>query len=187
MTLHQLHIFRTVAELGSLSKASDRLHTVQPALSRHIKLLEHELKVALFSRNRHGMVLTDAGRSLLVRSEGLMHQIEQIRDEVRSADGTPTGEVAIGMLSSLSYVIAGRLAQRVVEQLPRVNLRIVEGTGDDLVDRLHRGEMAMAILYRRPVNLHFRSEVLANDEYRIIIAHNIRCLPIATQSIFLIQ
>jgi hypothetical protein len=44
----QLRTFRAVAELGSLSKAADRLRAAQPALSRHIKLLEHELRVELF-------------------------------------------------------------------------------------------------------------------------------------------
>ena len=45
MDLKQLRTFRAVAELGSLSKAADRLRSAQPALSRHIKLLEHELRV----------------------------------------------------------------------------------------------------------------------------------------------
>jgi len=168
MNLQQLRIFRVVAELGSLSKASDRLHTVQPALSRHIKLLEHDLKVQLFTRNRRGMSLTEAGKSLLVRTEGLIKQIEQLRADVQSATGTPTGDVAIGVLTSISHAIAGRLAHRVVEQLPKVTLTIIEGSGDDLVDRLHRGEMDIAILYRRHVDLHFRSEVLARDEYMIV-------------------
>src|SRR5436309_3159096 len=51
MDLKQLRTFRAVAELGSLSKAADRLRAAQPALSRHIKLLEHELRVKLFVRN----------------------------------------------------------------------------------------------------------------------------------------
>ena len=51
MDLKQLRTFRAVAELGSLSKAADRLRAAQPALSRHIKLLEHELRVELFVRN----------------------------------------------------------------------------------------------------------------------------------------
>jgi DNA-binding transcriptional LysR family regulator len=45
MDLKQLRTFQAVAELGSLSKAADRLRATQPALSRHIKLLEHELRV----------------------------------------------------------------------------------------------------------------------------------------------
>ncbi len=48
MDFRQLRTFSCVAELGSLSKASDTLRVAQPALSRQIKLLEHELRVELF-------------------------------------------------------------------------------------------------------------------------------------------
>ena len=51
MDFRQLRTFSCVAELGSLSKASDTLRVAQPALSRQIKLLEHELRIELFTRN----------------------------------------------------------------------------------------------------------------------------------------
>ena len=57
-----MRTFKLVAELGSLSSASDRLRVAQPALSRQIKLLEHELQVRLFVRTGRGMVLTAVGR-----------------------------------------------------------------------------------------------------------------------------
>ena len=69
MDIRQLRTFSCVAELGSLSKASDTLRVAQPALSRQIKLLEHELRADLFTRNGRGMVLTDAGRLLLAHTE----------------------------------------------------------------------------------------------------------------------
>jgi len=90
MDLKQLRTFRAVAELGSLSKAADRLRAAQPALSRHIKLLEHELRVELFVRNGRGMLLTSAGRMLLDRTTGLVRQIEQVRDDLQSASGKPS-------------------------------------------------------------------------------------------------
>lgn len=68
MDFRQLRTFSCVAELGSLSKASDTLRVAQPALSRQIKLLEHELRAELFTRNGRGMVLTEAGRLLLTRT-----------------------------------------------------------------------------------------------------------------------
>src|SRR6267142_2910421 len=91
MDLKQLRTFRAVAELGSLSKAADRLRAAQPALSRQIKLLEHELRVELFVRNGRGMLLTEAGRLLLARTSGIVRQIDQIRDDIQSAKGPPSG------------------------------------------------------------------------------------------------
>ncbi|MGY4422306.1 DNA-binding transcriptional LysR family regulator [Bradyrhizobium sp. JR6.1] len=56
MDFRQLRTFACVAELGSLSKASDTLRVAQPALSRQIKLLEHELRTEFVhaQRPRHG-------------------------------------------------------------------------------------------------------------------------------------
>ena len=59
MDLRQLRTFSCVAELGSLSKASDTLRVAQPALSRQIKLLEHELRTELFIRNGRGMTVQE--------------------------------------------------------------------------------------------------------------------------------
>src|SRR5260370_4247443 len=92
MDFRQLRTFTCVAELGSLSKASDTLRIAQPALSRQIKLLEHELRAELFTRNGRGMVLTDAGRVLLARTSGMVRQIDQIRDDIQSAQGPPRSE-----------------------------------------------------------------------------------------------
>src|SRR6202023_638598 len=97
MDFRQLRTFRAVAELGSLSKASDRLRVAQPALSRQIKLLEHELKIRLFARNGRGMVLTAAGQLLLDRTTGLVRQIEQVRDDIQSVSGKPSGRVVLGL------------------------------------------------------------------------------------------
>src|SRR3982074_1030418 len=112
MDLKQLRTFRAVAELGSLSKAADRLRAAQPALSRHIKLLEHELRVELFIRNGRGMLLTNAGRMLLDRTTGLVRQIEQVRDDIQSASGSPSGRVILGPVPTVSAVLSGRFARR---------------------------------------------------------------------------
>ncbi|MGB1960803.1 MAG: LysR family transcriptional regulator, partial [Candidatus Puniceispirillaceae bacterium] len=65
MDIKQLKTFICVAETGSLSAASDRLRLAQPALSRHIKLLEHEIGVQLFERHVKGMTLTEPGGEFL--------------------------------------------------------------------------------------------------------------------------
>ena len=128
MDIKQLRTFRSVAELGSLSKAADRLRTTQPGLSRQIKLLEQELGVQLFVRNGRGMLLTIAGRMLLDRTEGLVRQIEQVRDDIKSTGGNPAGRVVLGLVPTVSAVLAGRLAHRVLSQFPDISLGIVEST-----------------------------------------------------------
>lgn len=163
MDFRQLRTFSCVAELGSLSKASDKLRVAQPALSRQIKLLEHELRVDLFTRNGRGMVLTEAGRLLLARTSGIVRQIDQIRDDIQSAKGPPSGQVVLGLVPTVSCVLSARFARRCVEKFPGISLRIVESYSGHLVEWLHRGEMDLAILYGRSADLHLNVESLGRD------------------------
>ena len=168
MDLKQLRTFRAVAELGSLSKAADRLRAAQPALSRHIKLLEHELRVELFVRNGRGMLLTSAGRILLDRTTGLVRQIEQVRDDLQSASGKPSGRVILGLVPTVSAVFSGRFARRVITEFPDVSLRIVESYGGHLVEWLHRGEMDLAITYGPAVDLHLTVQSIGREDIAVV-------------------
>jgi LysR family transcriptional regulator, nitrogen assimilation regulatory protein len=163
MDFRQLRTFSCVAELGSLSKASDTLRVAQPALSRQIKLLEHELRTELFTRNGRGMVLTEAGRLLLARTSGIVRQIDQIRDDIQSAQGLPSGHVVLGLVPTVSCVLSARFARRCVETFPGISLRIVESYSGHLVEWLHRGEMDLAILYGRSADLHLTVQSLGRD------------------------
>lgn len=171
MDFRQLRTFSCVAELGSLSKASDTLRVAQPALSRQIKLLEHELRTELFTRNGRGMVLTDAGRLLLARTSGIVRQIDQIRDDIQSAKGPPSGQVVLGLVPTVSCVLSARFARRCVERFPGISLRIVESYSGHLVEWLHRGEMDLAILYGRSADLHLTVQSLGRDNIVAVGPH----------------
>jgi DNA-binding transcriptional LysR family regulator len=163
MDLRQLRTFSCVAELGSLSKASDTLRVAQPALSRQIKLLEHELRAELFTRNGRGMVLTDAGRVLLARTAGIVRQIDQVRDEIQSTGGPPSGRVVLGLVPTVSCVISARLARRTVDRYPGISLCIVESYSGHLMEWLHRGEMDLALIYGPSSDLHLTVQSLGRD------------------------
>lgn len=163
MDFRQLRTFSCVAELGSLSKASDTLRIAQPALSRQIKLLEHELRAELFTRNGRGMVLTEAGRLLLARTTGIVRQIDQIRDDIQSQAGSPSGRVVLGLIPTVSCVLSARLARRTVETFSGISLCIVESYSGHLIEWLHRGEMDLAIIYGPSVDLHLAVQSLGRD------------------------
>src|SRR3954452_8897916 len=163
MDFRQLKTFSCVAELGSLSKASDRLRIAQPALSRQIKLLEHELRAELFTRNGRGMVMTEAGKLLLARTAGIVRQLDQIRDDIQSQAGQPSGRVVLGLVPTVSYVLSARLARRTVELYPGISLCIVESYSGHLTEWLHRGEMDLAVIYGRSADLHLSMQALGRD------------------------
>jgi len=176
MDLKRLRIFIRVAETGSLSKASDVLRLAQPALSRQIKLLETEIGRELFVRFGRGMHLTEAGQALLGRVSGLVHQLERSVEDVRALSDEPAGHVALGMMPTISYILAGPVSVRVARELPGVSLRIVEGYTGHLIDWLHRGEVDISLLYSAGSDLHMRVTELFFEELVLLgpLSSNLR-------------
>lgn len=85
LDLRKLRYFVTVADQLHFSRAADELHIAQPVLSRQIRALEQDLGALLFTRNRHGVALTDAGRQLLDDAGPLLASAHAVRRRVTVA------------------------------------------------------------------------------------------------------
>lgn len=79
MELHQLECFVRTAELGSFTKAAERLHISQPALSKNISLLENSLDVKLFDRNGKRFTLSATGKQVLELAKSILDETQQIK------------------------------------------------------------------------------------------------------------
>ena len=127
MKLAQLNHLIAVAELGGLRRAARHLGIAQPAITRSIQELEHELGVTLFERSASGMTLTPIGEAFVRRSTAVQQELERARDEVRQLKGVSTGTVSIGLSTaphvSMLPVVLGPFQRR----YPQVRLRITEG------------------------------------------------------------
>ena len=93
---YRLHVFRQVAEVRSLTKASKALHLSQPAVSKHIKLLEEELRVPLFIRSSSGVVLTDAGTIFLKHVQETEKSHAAVMEKLQAPVGLLTGSLRLG-------------------------------------------------------------------------------------------
>ena len=87
MDLKQLEYFVHVAELGSFTRAANRLAVVQSALSRQVRALEVELRQPLFARTGRGVTLTEPGRRLLEHGRGILQQVERARQDIEDRRG----------------------------------------------------------------------------------------------------
>jgi LysR family nitrogen assimilation transcriptional regulator len=152
MDVPQLRTILQVAELGSLSKAADRLRIAQPALSRQVRLLEEELGIRLFDRHGRGMVVTEAGKEVLRHAQRIMQELDEIRATVADEDAPLRGHVSIGMPPTVSDILSVPLVSAFQVRHPAAKLRIVSAYTGYLLDWLHRGELDVAIMYEtRPV------------------------------------
>jgi DNA-binding transcriptional LysR family regulator len=97
MELYHLKTIITVAEEGHLTRAAQRLNTSQPAVSAHIKNLEEELGLRLFTRTPKGMRLTEEGSVLRIRAAEALSMIDTIRDEAGELKAEVTGTLKLGL------------------------------------------------------------------------------------------
>lgn len=153
MDVVQLKTLIHVAELGSLSKASDRLHIAQPALSRQIRLLEKELGTYLFDRHGRGMEITDAGREVLAHATRIMEEMESIRSSVVGGKTSFRGTVVIGTTPTVAEIVTVPLVRKIKEAHPNLGIRFSSAFSGYLLDWVQRGELELAISYD-PQPLH---------------------------------
>lgn len=79
-----LEVFAVSAETGSFSKAAQRLHVSQPAVSQQIRSLEDALSTRLFQRSSQGVMLTNAGKVLLPMAHELLNLSHHIQETMGS-------------------------------------------------------------------------------------------------------
>jgi len=164
MEFGQLRTLIHVAELGSLSKAADRLRIAQPALSRQVRMLEEELGTELFTRHGRGMVLTEQGRDVLKHAMRISSELEEIRASASDVEAPLTGQVAIGLPPTVADIISVPLVAAFGMGHPNAVLRLVSAYTGYLMDCLHRGEIDLAVLYdpRTARSLRSRPLLLEN-------------------------
>lgn len=147
MDFKQLRAFLTVAETGNVTRAAEMLSLVQPAVSRQLRLLEEDVGAELFDRERHGMALTEAGRTLIGYARRAMLELDRARAEIDGSVKGIGGLVTLGLLPSTCDLLAGPLVSAVAETYPGIRMRIAMGYAGTLARWLDAGEVDAALLY----------------------------------------
>src|SRR3954447_69291 len=125
MELRQLEAFVAAADEGAITRAADRLHVVQSAVSASVRRLEAELGTPLFVRRARGVTLTDAGRALLPHARAALGAAEAGREAVNAVRGGLSGTVRLGIMQSQSSrVSVPRLLRDFRDRHPGVELRV---------------------------------------------------------------
>src|ERR1700753_1248585 len=131
MELRQLAVFVAVAEEGSFTRAADRLHVVQSAVSAGVRNLERELGASLFDPSAPRVQLTDAGNALLPEARTTLAAATAARDAVDAVRGGIRGTVLLGTMQAQgmrAIDVPGLLAEFRQEH-PHVEVRIRHAAG----------------------------------------------------------
>lgn len=147
VNLKQLQYFVQVARHGSVSHAATALRMGQPALSRHIRALEVELRRSLFHRNGRGVVLTDAGARFLSHAQGALGQLEIARAALEETDGDLVGRVSVGMPPSVARALTVPLVRAFQMRFGKARIAITEGLSTTLQEQVLNGRVDLAVMH----------------------------------------
>lgn len=163
MDLKQLKYFTHVAELGSYTRAAELIDVAQPVLSRQIRKLETELHQNLLIRHGRGVVLTDAGKTLLAHSRLILQQLEQAQEDLSLSEGKLSGHMILGLPPTLGRIISLDVIKRFKEELPDAKLTLVEALTVDLEESIHLGRINIGVLYNPSSSQNLETELLAEE------------------------
>ena len=141
MELRHLRYFVGVADELSFTKAAQKLHVAQPALSRQIRQLEEEVGVALFERSHRSVRLTEAGQVFLGEARSLLAQSAQA---VRAAQATGLvgrGSLNIGYVWGLFHSLVPAAVARFRQAFPDVAVNLFDLTATEQVAALVEGRL----------------------------------------------
>src|SRR5436190_910071 len=128
-----------VAEEGNITRAAERLHISQPALSAAIKQLEAQLGVALLDRSDRVLRVTPAGELLLREGRSLLREADRVVEAVRSRDRTPVGRLRIGLTPTARCGLGPELLAACADRAPGVMLYPQEDASGALAREVREG------------------------------------------------
>ncbi len=172
LEIRHLRLVAAVADCGSLTRAGDRLHLTQSALSHQLRDIESRLGAALFLRVGKRLVLTPAGERLLVSARDVLDRLDRTEDEIRQMGKDRAGILRITTECYTCYHWLPPLLVHYRKRFPRVEVRIDVGATGRPLDRLLAGKIDLAIM-SSPVNdRRLVSRPVFDDELVVVAARH---------------
>ena len=147
INLDLYRIFYVVAKEGSISAAANILFISQPAITFQIKKLEEQLGLSLFTRTKHGMLLTDEGRILFGYVKNGIENINNGENALSNLKNLDSGIIRIGVSTTLCRHILMPYLEKFHVQYPNIDIQINNNISNNLIKELRNGNLDILILF----------------------------------------
>jgi len=136
LNYHHLRYFWAVVREGGITRASERLHVSQPAISAQLRELERNLGARLYTRSGRSIVLTDVGRLVFQYAEQIFGIGKELVEVVTGRSAPRPRALSIGIVDAVPKLIVYRLVEPALRLEPAVRVVCVEGKPDRLLAEL---------------------------------------------------
>ena len=161
MEIRNLESFIQTAELGSFTRAAEKLGYTQSSISLRIRQLEDELGTQLFERINHTVKLTPSGREMLK----FAHRIVRTADEMKKKAEAPRilrGHIRIAMAESLSHTLFQTDFARFHRRFPHISFTVTAASTEDMFRMLNQNEADL--VYTLDQHIYDRNYIIAAEE-----------------------
>jgi DNA-binding transcriptional LysR family regulator len=173
MDIQHLSAFICVAEHASFSLAADHLNLTQPAISKRIAGLEHELGIALFDRSGRRPRLTHAGSTLLPRARSIARELQLAQQEVRDLADTVSGTLHLATSHHVGLHHLPPVLRSFADRYPNVRLQIAFTDSEKGYEAVQRGEIELAVITLAPQQpAVLEAQILWPDPLCFVVARN---------------
>ena len=147
VTIDEIETFVSIARRGGFARAAESLHRSQPAISRRVEMLERQLGTPLFDRVRGGVILTEAGRTLLPYAEAALAGLKDGAEAVRGLARGERGAVSVALVGTLASTRFAGMLRQFGQRHPSVKLELRTANSEEVSDLVRRGEATLGLRY----------------------------------------
>lgn len=188
LSLRKIHVFAAVAEHESYTRAAEKLHMSQPAVSMQIKQLEEDTGIALFERQGRRMRLTIAGRELEQYATQVLHAYHDMLGAAEELREVNRGQLIVSVATTANYFTTKLLAE-FNTQHEGITVTLDVTNRQKLLDQLENYEPDLVIMGEPPRGFNLLSErlmenplvVIASPQHRLAGQVNIPLSAIAEE------
>lgn len=177
LDIRKMRLFVAAYEAGSITRAAEREHIAQPALTVHIQQIEDELQVKLFERSTQGVTPTPAGRHFYGICQELLQRLESVGEQMHAFSGAVAGSITAGIMPSICHGPLAPVLARYTETYPNVAVRIVEGLSGTLAEWVRTDEVDFAICNRPATTPGLSLRLLVTDRLVLVSSRNSKLPP----------
>jgi DNA-binding transcriptional LysR family regulator len=154
MTVHfdpqTLRAFVAVARQGNVSRAAERLHLSQPAVSLQLKGLAANTGLVLFTRTPQGLTLTRDGAALLPQAEKALVALADFAQAAQGLHRTVRGTLRIGTILDPAFTRLGAFLKELMEAAPQIDTELRHGMSGEVLAQLIRGDLDVGFYLGTP-------------------------------------
>jgi DNA-binding transcriptional LysR family regulator len=169
MEMNQIRYFLAVCQHRNFTHAARASNVSQPSLTTAVKKLEGELGGALFIRDRAGCRLTALGKLIKPRLERMHLEVSEVKAEAVRYTRLERVPICVGVGETIGHNIVSRALERMRVRMPQVEIELIVGSHDVLLDGLQDGSFDVVVTSREVNDELYRIDSLYREEYRVVV------------------